>query len=495
MARQCGGFPATPEQEQTIDLALEGDSCVVNARAGAGKTSVLEAIGREKRADGLSGLYIAYNKAIVKESAGKFTSNVLCKTAHSLAYAGFGRAYGNRLQTRLTNRIIAEEFNIPLRPAPYVTDIGFANLCHSFVRKFCNSSDTEMSMDHAPFGELTIPIADDDEARQAERAILQEALPMAKKLWSRLENTKDDIPATHDVYLKKWALSNPRLRYEFVLVDEAQDLNPVLLGVLKSQNAQIIPVGDPYQQIYSWRGAVDAMSKMDISASTELTQSFRFSQPVADLAMNVIEEQLGEKVLIRGFEPCGTKIITDEGLSKKPTPGSAVICRTNFELISNLIELMNQGKDPHLAGGVNSLISLLYGVQALQDGKKPYCLELMAFQSWDELVEFSETSNGGDLKPLVSMVQQHGAMALIRKIESLKGARTTPQSITLTTGHSCKGLEFDDVFIGSDFPHKDTHEGWNAAEANLFYVAVTRAKKRLFIGDSYPGLIAYEFNS
>ncbi len=53
----------------------------------------------------------------------------------------------------------------------------------------------------------------------------------------------------HDRYLKLWALSRPEPRAEYILVDEAQDLNPVLLDVLSRTRCQVLSVGDPYQQI------------------------------------------------------------------------------------------------------------------------------------------------------------------------------------------------------------------------------------------------------
>ena len=59
-------------------------------------------------------------------------------------------------------------------------------------------------------------------------------------------------------------------------------------------------------------------------------------------------------------------------------------------------------------------------------------------------------------------------------------------TVTLMTMHSAKGLEFDVVFIvGLEeglFPSKKTvEEGGIEEERRLFYVAITRAKKRLFL--------------
>jgi cyanophycinase-like exopeptidase len=71
-------------------------------------------------------------------------------------------------------------------------------------------------------------------------------------------------PITHDVYLKLWSLERPKISSDFLLFDEAQDANPVMLDLVMGQDAQKILVGDRYQQIYSWRGAVNAMQSVDM---------------------------------------------------------------------------------------------------------------------------------------------------------------------------------------------------------------------------------------
>ena len=64
------------------------------------------------------------------------------------------------------------------------------------------------------------------------------------------------------------------------------------------------------------------------------------------------------------------------------------------------------------------------------------------------------------------------------------------KEIILTTAHSCKGLEFDEVEIEHDFPDLceeyakesvigDPPSPWLVDEVNLRYVAITRAKGKL----------------
>ena len=98
----------------------------------------------------------------------------------------------------------------------------------------------------------------------------------ANHVWSRMCDPNDVLPLGHDGYLKLWALSKPRIAADFILLDEAQDTNPVVLGVLQSQQAQLVYVGDRYQQIYEWRGAVNAMEQIETDVTSSLTLQLHF---------------------------------------------------------------------------------------------------------------------------------------------------------------------------------------------------------------------------
>jgi superfamily I DNA/RNA helicase len=69
----------------------------------------------------------------------------------------------------------------------------------------------------------------------------------------------------------------------FVLLDEAQDTNPVLEEIFLNQDAQRVCVGDPAQQMYAWRSARDVMTVFP-AEHLELTRSFRFGSPIAEVA-------------------------------------------------------------------------------------------------------------------------------------------------------------------------------------------------------------------
>jgi hypothetical protein len=45
------------------------------------------------------------------------------------------------------------------------------------------------------------------------------------------------LPLGHDGYFKTWALGRPRLQADYLLLDEAQDTNPVVIKLLRRQSA------------------------------------------------------------------------------------------------------------------------------------------------------------------------------------------------------------------------------------------------------------------
>lgn len=83
-------------------------------------------------------------------------------------------------------------------------------------------------------------------------------------------------------------------RYDFVQLDEAQDLNSVqveLLKILVAQAKNLCVCGDYRQQIYGFRGACGAMEAFSKVAKVhELTLNYRCNPKVLDLANGVMEE-------------------------------------------------------------------------------------------------------------------------------------------------------------------------------------------------------------
>ena len=249
-------FKPTEEQVAIIEASLTGGSMVVEAGAGAAKTTSLELIARAKPKIE-SGVYVAYNRAIAGDAKAKFPRNTQCATAHSFAFRAVGvkfkhRLNGPRVTAKQTAAFLGVNGGVSFGEEANFGPVKLALLAMGTVTRFCYSDDPHITSRHVPFIPGTEKFFNE---------LAEIVTPYALKAWDDLIREDGRLRFQHDVYLKLWALSNPTLPGDFVLLDEAQDANPVIEGVVKRQDAQIIMVGDTAQQIYAWRGAQDAMSR------------------------------------------------------------------------------------------------------------------------------------------------------------------------------------------------------------------------------------------
>lgn len=284
-----------------------------------------------------------------------------------------------------------------------------------------------------------------------------------------------DGVVTHNCYRKEWALTHPRIDADFIMVDEAQDSAGVLVRLIQDQaghGTQIITVGDSYQAINGWTGAIDAMDKFD-GDQLYITQSFRFGHAIAAEANKWLELMGAEKPL-RGSDAVTSRLVTDY-----PTP-QAVLCRTNGAVVKEVIDRLTAGQRVAMLGDPKEITDFTRGARDLQDKGWSGHHDLMAFGSWAQVQEYvAHDDAGADLKVMVDLIDKHG----VDVIESAMGRLATPAraDVVLSTAHKCKGAEWDAVRIGGDFKAPKPDEVTKKIivprdAAMLNYVAVTRAK-------------------
>ncbi len=455
----------TIEQGKAIKRFKRGKNVRVVAYAGAGKTSTLTAMAKADKTS--SGIYMAFNKRIAEEAADKFPFTVQCKTAHGLAFRSQRSIYEAE---KMVNWPKLREIVIPdlCGSMPNTREI-IANT----LRRFMMSRSSRIATRHVP-NLSKMGYEQGDAAR-----ITHGAVKETTKVWQMMADPRSKIGLSHDGYLKLWQLSKPELHTDVLYVDEAQDLNPVLIDVINQQRCQIVAVGDPYQQIYEWRGAVDALEELEGDVC-RLTESFRFGEGIA-AAGNRILRLLGETVPLRGQQSIADRVFYYESSLEGPSKDAkAVLCRSNAGVIENLIGLLSQGREVFVAGGVQQLVLLVEDAKRLQLGQPAQPGELMGFVNWKEVQDFSDTTEGSGLKVFVRLVDQFGVDGLLgalRKVES----SPSPHCVTISTAHKGKGLEWDSVRISADFFLPGEAKEVTMAQLRLMYVAMTRAKKKLFL--------------
>jgi hypothetical protein len=451
----------TIEQETIIAKAIEGKNIAIKAFAGSAKTSTCVMVAEQLVKNSL---YIAFNKSIAEEAIIRFPSYVQCSTLHSLAY----RAMITPLLKKKLNSFF--DFNdIPFIKG-FDKDENFQIKIATIdtIKAFCQSDSRDIK----------------DFAKSKEKFMVD----LIYNYWKDLTNEHHKAKITHDVYLKMFHLSNPRLAFDIIYLDEAQDSNPVTLDiVLQQKHAQIILVGDSYQAIYEWRGAVDALDNLSENfEKLYLTESFRFTQEIADMAFK-ITSYLGNVRKIAG-----------KAINKTDTRNKAIIVRNNSTLIEQLLLAYENKQKVYVLSDLKDLWAKLYHISNLWGNKliKYPHKELAAYKTFKELEDFAKAVP--ELQKLINLTKQLSSGGLYNNIENIKSIIVDKENLanfTLTTAHKSKGLEWEEVTLTSDLLEiiyddvpieeilKDNQTG------NLLYVAITRAKYKLNLPDVIYNLL------
>ncbi|WP_407502959.1 UvrD-helicase domain-containing protein [Xanthomonas euvesicatoria] len=471
----------TPEQEAII--ASDAKIIRANAFAGTGKSSTL--IGYADARPNERQLLVAFNKSIQLEAAGRFPRNVKCKTGHSLAWFPHGAKYDGKILPDI------KPFHITGTTAPYTRSLPaavvrvFDQRVIETVKAFLVSDDEAMGAPHVSLGDSP-----------AEKKYLSEhaLLAAAREVWAGMQAA--NLPMVHDGYLKLYQLSRPRLAYDTIMIDEAQDTNPVLQSILQSQSARLLYVGDRHQGIYSFRGAQNAMQLVHADASFYLTGSFRFGPAVAEVANRILALK-GESAQLRGL---GAETIVEQG-SYEDSRGTAFISRTNAAVFDKANSAVGRGIKVAYVGGVHTYrFEIGEDISKLRqfgpaDVRNPF---IASFESFESLAEYAETVQDKELTGWAKVVERYGGkrfdQALSRiRAEAVQFDSADPaqrDALVVVTAHRSKGLEFDHVELAENFidtVDEDTGKLRDFSEAdrqtieevNLLYVAATRARKEL----------------
>lgn len=454
----------TKEQQLIIDSARQRHNLAITAFAGAAKTTTCMMVAKELTRPSL---YIAFNKSIATEASEKFPIHVDCKTLHSLAYADI--ISPNKMFKKVSGFVDTKEvIQLLDKQLELLTDsevLEVVYLVTDVIRFFCQSASFSLE----DFSEEYL-----SEAYTSEQRAMYK--PLIVQVWAAMTSKSSNLKMTHDVYLKLFQLSKPVLdQYEVIYLDEAQDSNPVSLDIFYRQtHAQLVMVGDPYQSIYEWRGAVNAFETIPTSfVRKELTESFRFTQEIADMA-NKLTYIAGNNVQIKGL------------FKSNLETSKAIICRTNASILSRLLSAVQNKDKVFVLADLQDLWSKMYHISALVGGAKPRYpnKSLVGFHSFDELKR--EAEHSAELRKLLNLssilASGRGTHANIVSIKEVIVEDVEEANYTISTAHKSKGLEWESVELDDDMLDLEEEERplvevlKTGQTLNLIYVAITRAK-------------------
>jgi len=243
-------------------------------------------------------------------------------------------------------------------------------------------------------------------------------------------------------------------KFTHILIDEYQDVNSTqikLIDILDPKN--LFAVGDPRQSIYGWRGSdinyiLNFKEKYPECEFISLTKNYRSNKPIVDLINSSISSMKLPNLESEGSKDKDIKLIRFDSESAE------------YEFVIQLI---------------------------MQSDLKR-----------NEIFVLARTNR--QLNELSQLMKQRDIDYVIRSEEIKKSAIANEDQVTLATVHAIKGMEAEMVFViganAANYPCKGSEHpiiemvkvdeyDKEEEERRLFYVAMSRAKKHLYI--SYTG--------
>jgi superfamily I DNA/RNA helicase len=486
--------------EQRAVIESDNQVSKINAVAGSGKTTTLIEYAACRPRERI--LYLAYNRSVAAELKDKLLArnlkHVSVSTMHALAYRYTG-SHSLQLEGDISEWRLLDQY-VPASERATERATLYAWLLKDLLNFYLNSDIR--TLDVALLYTYLAVAPPSDQAGVLIERHGEEMLAIVRTILTDMR--AGSMPAVHDFYLKLFQFVPARLPYDLIMVDEAQDVSPVMLAIVRRQShLRQVFVGDSFQQIYGFRFAVDSLDAIEGNRYW-LTQTFRFGDKLA----RHLSTQINDAYEILGKTPAlqirGTEQETRFGKQmQKPQAHKTVIARSNLSLYESVIEHITRNtRNLYFEGGHSGygfLNSRVVGLYYLKEGqpakiKDPF---IQRFPSFDEVKRFAQDAQSQTLSLAWDLVQRHGnrLFDFDRIIKERLVEKNCAQAV-FTTTHKAKGQEYEDVeMVEDDFTtREDLARLYNSGksdinparlkeEINIYYVAATRARKSIRLAD------------
>ena len=361
---------------------------------------------------------------------------------------------------------------------------------------------------------------------------LQEQYELSKVRSQRLDWEDVLILTLGMLRAEPLALSHVQQQYRFFTVDEYQDISPLqheLLDAWMGDHTDLCVVGDPNQNIYSFTGATSDFlrnfaTRYEDAKVMQLTQNYRSTQKIVSAANRVVAEsnpvdaltsqgEVGDEVRVLQFahitdEAKEVALAVKEQLAAGVKPNEiAVLYRVNGQSEVFEAALADQKVDYQLRGGerffnrpeiARAMTALrAESNSASREDKSTFELvtdvcRSLGWTAREPDAAGAERDRWESLSALIAMLAEMPEGSTLAQFAAELDERKRSQhepvkpAVTLSTIHAAKGLEWSHVFIvGVTEGYLPISYAGTAAEIaeekRLFYVAITRAKRKLSI--------------
>ena len=519
------GLKPTPQQQAFLNALTDTTSNIVlQARAGCGKTSAI-LMGVDAylaRFPSREVLVCAYNKAIQTEVDEKLRARgydwrqVSCQTVHSLGYSLLKYTYRPKIEEDKVWKILDEIRDHEPRTHPLWQFAPAINQLVGLAKQ-----QGVGFFDDLPIGDRGVwyDIADHFDVGSFEPGIdMDQVVTWAEKIYRHSLDITDEIDFNDMTLLPLIKGMRVKFRKDLILGDECQDWSRVRQAIvrmfLKVPDGRLAAVGDDKQAIYGFSGAdaraLDNMTR-DLAADVyPLSVTWRCPKSVVTLANQIVPdleaaesapegEVLRQNTLPTQAEKTARELPASTICLEDLVPGrDAILCRNTAPLVSLAYQIIRAGIPAKVEGrklgeGLRELVQR-WTVKTtdrlrikLLDFREREMARWSAKGKEDKAAEVEDRV--GTVLCIVEECERrgkHDVESVIQFIDRLFGDNVTG-AVVLATYHRSKGREWDRVLLFEHYgrcPSKAARQEWQKVqEANLAYVAFTRAKKTLvFVG-------------
>lgn len=455
------------------DIANGEGNTQVDAFAGTGKTATIVE-GFYHLPKNATTLMCAFNKKIKEELDVRAPSSIEVKTIHALGFAACKKAFPKMAARpddkgeKIDGFIKAERGNEPETQELRYNLAKAIDLCKGYLAHTHNEIDPILDRHD---------IDTCDETRNGFIDSIINVMRACKRDTSRADfGDMIWLPNVYNLDLNK---------YDRVMIDESQDLNIAQINLALnscSSHGRILSVGDEYQAIYGFRGADSNAIKNIVerlhSKRMPLSVTYRCAKAIVDIA----------KTLVPGLEAAPNaeeglvQDISSKQLENMVRPGDFILSRVNAPLIKWCLTLLKARVPANIQGrdmGKN-LLSLIKKSKAKSVESFLDYLEQYRALEIERMVKAKRDPSPIEDKVECLQVLCEGVTSLDEvkfNIEKLFNDGDDKDRVILSSTHKAKGLERDRVFMLNNTyrPSKGQEE------ANLTYVAYTRARKELYL--------------
>jgi DNA helicase-2/ATP-dependent DNA helicase PcrA len=488
---QRPSFPPSEHQQKILDWVISGSGHgMVEACPGSGKTSTLEHIVHTiKEAKPRSKIKVlAFNNPIAAEVGGKLGSLADVSTFHQWGL-GMLKQRHPKMQISQNSKLWSlMKMIFPLKDNSTKEEKKLAYKKRRAYSKVIQMCKATLKTPEYCINRFGIDVND----IEFKSSFIPDLLKIISRDVSKCDYD-DMVWMAHDKDCKQ-------TKWDWILVDETQDLNPVMVQLLLksvTSKTRIIAVGDRYQSIYAWRGADHHM----MTRMYERFDATLFKLPVTYRCptshVDFIKDQLPE-IDIKAAPNASTGEILHykyEDIHEILTPKHNIICRKTAPLVRLAYELIKIGRPATVLGkdiGLNLInkVDEVGGNLSVQTLIRS--LEELAFDKMQRLQEdgneyidqiMSDFHDKVDAIKIISegCVDSDEVKAKIRKLFKDKAS-----NIPLCTIHRCKGQTYKNtVLLEIDqmpMYREDADEAQQ--ERNCYLVALSRSNDKLFLVDS-----------